>query len=52
MSRYVYQTYETGEGRPGQPANPKLRTLVALAQALETTVGGLLPEDMPDLRLR
>lgn len=52
MSRYVYQKYEKGEGRPGQPVNPQLRTLIAIAQALDTNVGALLPEDLPDFRLR
>ncbi|WP_368874585.1 helix-turn-helix domain-containing protein [Microbacterium sp. GbtcB4] len=44
LSRYVYGKYEKGEGRPGQPVNPKMRTLIALARALETTVGELIPE--------
>lgn len=43
LSRYVYGKYEKGEGRPGEPVNPKMRTLIALAKALETTVGDLVP---------
>lgn len=49
LSRYVYGKYEKGEGRPGEPVNPKLRTLIALAQALEVSVGDLVPEDQPHL---
>jgi len=52
MSRYVYQKYERGQGRPGAPVNPQLRTLVALAQALDTTVGDLIPKNMPDFTHR
>lgn len=37
--------YEKGEARPGAPMNPRLFTLVALAQVLEVTVTELLPAD-------
>lgn len=52
LSRFRYQRYEKGESRPGEPVNPKLRTLVAIAQALDTSVGELMPRELPDLRTR
>lgn len=52
LSRFRYQRYEKGEGRPGEPANPHLRTLVAIAQALDTTVDAIVPHDLPDLTAR
>lgn len=52
ISRYVYQMYEKGEGRPGRALNPQLRTLISLAQALDTTVGALIPDELPDFRTR
>ena len=52
LSRYTYQKYEKGESRPGTPANPSLRVLLAIAQALGVTTATLLPEDVPDLAAR
>lgn len=52
VSRYVYQMFEKGEGRPGRPANPQLRTMIALAQALDMPVASLIPADLPDLTTR
>lgn len=31
LTRYTYQKYEKGESRPGSPANPTLRTTLALS---------------------
>lgn len=52
MSRYTYQKYEKGESRPGMPANPSLRSLFAIAQALGVGLDAILPGGVPDLRSR
>ena len=45
ISTYTYQKFEKGESCPGTPMNPRLRTLIALAVALdmqvEELVGGM-----------
>lgn len=52
MTRYTYQKYEKGESRPGTPANPTLRAMLALAQVLDVPLDALLPGPTPDLRNR
>lgn len=52
LTRYTYQKYEKGESRPGTPANPTLRTMLALSQVLDVTVASLIPPNAPDLRSR
>ncbi|SJN10384.1 hypothetical protein FM113_08990 [Leucobacter sp. 7(1)] len=52
LTRYTYQKYEKGESRPGSPANPTLRTVLALSQVLEISLADLVPGDAPDLRSR
>jgi len=52
LSRFTYQKYESGMSRPDLAANPSLRSLLAIAQVLETSILDLLPERMPDLRQR
>lgn len=52
LTRYTYQKYEKGESKPGAPANPTIRTLLALSQALNVRLADLLPADAPDLRTR
>jgi len=49
LTRYHYQQLEKGESRPDKPANPSLRNILALAQALGVTLEELLPDDVPDL---
>lgn len=49
ISAYTYQKFEKGESRPGTPMNPRLFTLVAIAQVLGTTIEELLPTPPPDL---
>lgn len=44
ISAYTYRKIEKGESNPGSPANPRLRTLVALAEVLEVDLAELLPE--------
>lgn len=52
LTRYTYQKYEKGESRPGHPANPTLRTVLAISQVLGVVVEDLIPDDVPDLRSR
>lgn len=52
LTRYTYQKYEKGESKPGMPANPTIRSLLTLAQALEVPLTDILPPEVPDLRLR
>ena len=42
ISTYTYQKFEKGESRPGTPMNPRLRTLIALATALDMKVEELV----------
>ena len=42
ISTYTYQKFEKGESRPGTPMNPRLRTLIALAAALDVRVEELV----------
>lgn len=52
LSRYTYQKLEKGESRPGTPANPRLMTLLAIAQVLKVDLDDLLPSPTPDLTAR
>lgn len=52
LSRYTYQKLEKGESRPGTPANPTVRTLLAVAQVLGVGLADILPRDAPDLSVR
>lgn len=52
LSRYTYQKLEKGESRPGTPANPTVRTLLAVAQVLGVRLAEILPGDAPDLSVR
>jgi len=47
IAAFSYRKLEKGESNPGTPANPRLRTLVALAGVLGVPVAALLPPD-PD----
>lgn len=49
LSRYTYQRFEHGVSRPGTSANPSLRAVLAIAQALDVPVSALLPAEIPDL---
>lgn len=42
ISTYTYQKFEKGESRPGTPMNPRLSTLIALADALDMTAAELV----------
>jgi transcriptional regulator with XRE-family HTH domain len=52
LSRYTFQKLEKGESNPGTSANPSLKNVLAIAQALGVTLGDLLPGEQPDLRNR
>lgn len=52
LTRYTYQKYEKGESRPGSPANPTLRTMLALSQVLGVALADLIPDGAPDLQTR
>lgn len=49
LSRFTYWKLERGESNPDTPANPSLRTLLAVSQALGVELCDLLPEHVPDL---
>lgn len=49
ISSYTYRKLEKGESNPGTAANPRLRTLVALAEILEVAVDELLPQAPPSI---
>ncbi len=46
ISAYTYRKLEHGESNPGTPANPRLRTLAALAEILGVSVHDLVPAQM------
>ncbi|MCC4908088.1 helix-turn-helix domain-containing protein [Microbacterium sp. cx-59] len=43
LATFTYQKLEKGESNPGDPANPRLQTLVSLALVLDLDVAELLP---------
>lgn len=47
VSTFTYRKLEKGESNPGTPANPRLRTLVALAEILGIDLVQLLPPTAP-----
>lgn len=49
ITTFTYQKLEKGESNPGTPANPTLRTLVALAEVLDVTLEELLPPKLPGI---
>lgn len=44
LTRTHYQQIEKGEWKRGHPANPSIKVLAYLAQALELQVGDLTPD--------
>lgn len=48
ISLYSYQLYERGTGTDGRPTNPRLATLLAICQVLDTPLEQILP-DIPQL---
>lgn len=51
ISTFTYRKLEKGESNPGTPANPRLRTLVALAAVLNVPLASLLPAYIPDVSI-
>ena len=49
ISSYTYQKFEKGESKPGTPMNPRLFTLLSLAEVLSVGLDELIPTDWPDL---
>lgn len=49
ITRFTYQRYERGKAQSESPANPTLKTLLALSQVLEVTLQELVPSPVPDL---
>jgi transcriptional regulator with XRE-family HTH domain len=49
ISAFTYRKLEKGESNPGTPANPRLRTLVALAEVLDIELAELLPPPLPKM---
>ena len=52
ISSYTYQKFEKGESKPGTPMNPRLFTLLALAEALGADLADIVPSnraEWPDL---
>lgn len=43
ISTFTYRKLEKGESNPGTPANPRLHTLVALAEVMDVDISALLP---------
>ncbi len=44
LATFTYRKLEKGESNPGTPANPRLRTLVALSGVLGVPLTELIPE--------
>ncbi|SJM59447.1 helix-turn-helix domain-containing protein [Gulosibacter sp. 10] len=51
ISVFTYRKLEKGQSNPGTAANPRLRTLIALAEVLETSPESLLPEQLPGIAI-
>lgn len=49
ISSYTYQKFEKGESKPGTPMNPRLFTLLSLAEVLGVSLQELVPTDWPEL---
>jgi transcriptional regulator with XRE-family HTH domain len=47
ISSFTYRKLEKGQSNPGTPANPRLRTLMALAEVLDVDIVELLPPGRP-----
>lgn len=47
ISTFTYRKLEKGESNPGTPANPRLKTLVALSEVLDVELAKLLPRKTP-----
>ena len=46
ISAYTYQKFEKGESKPGTPMNPRLLTLLALAEVFEVKLRDIVGPDL------
>jgi transcriptional regulator with XRE-family HTH domain len=51
ITSFTYRKLEKGESNPGTPANPRLRTLMALAEVLDVDLAELLPPGKPGVAI-
>ena len=51
ISAFTYRKLEKGQSNPGTPANPRLHTLVALAEVLDVEVHDLIPRGRPGIAI-
>lgn len=51
ITTYTYRKLEKGESNPGTPANPRLRTLLALAEVLDVQLVEILPPRIPQVAI-
>ena len=49
LTAFTLRKLEAGVSNPGTPANPRLRTVVALAEVLGVDVVDLLPDWTPEI---
>jgi transcriptional regulator with XRE-family HTH domain len=49
ISTFTYRKLEKGESNPGTPANPRLKTLMALSEVLDIDLAELLPRQRPPI---
>ncbi|WP_144797116.1 helix-turn-helix transcriptional regulator [Microbacterium paludicola] len=49
ITRFTYQSYEKGKSQSGAPANPSLRSVIALAEVLNIPLNEILPARPPHL---
>lgn len=49
ISTFTYRKLEKGESNPGTPANPRLKTLIALSEVLGVEIIDLLPRRSPGI---
>ena len=50
IASFTLNKLESGHSNPQSPANPRLRTLVAIAQVLDVPVATLIPPDPASVR--
>jgi transcriptional regulator with XRE-family HTH domain len=51
ITAFTYRKLEKGESNPGTAANPRLKTLIALAEVLDTDLADLLPAGQPGIAI-
>jgi transcriptional regulator with XRE-family HTH domain len=51
ISSFTYRKLEKGQSNPGTPANPRLRTLLALVEVLDVDLTDVLPPGTPGVAI-